>query len=369
MIDLVREFSRDGYKCEVIANVSEISEELQNTSIKALGFNFRGLAKPIRLLGEVFAPIFLYLRHFPAFNRERYDACIVYSPSIFWFIIVRLLGKSIVNNKILILRDLFPIWMADVGILKKNSVTYQILDYFCLKQLQSFDRILVQNQGDIKILRDHYDFSGKLDVLGNWYSASPTVQIAQDVKNFCANDKYTLAVVGNFGVAQDLKHSSQLLKILMEEFSDVQLLLIGQGNEAKLFFQKKLTHYAGRLHFSDPVPHDEVMSILKFVDAGYFSLDAKNNQGHFPGKVLSYIFSGIPVFGSVGVDAPIKLIIENNGLGAVSTTKNRELIINDFVNFKVNKWSSAKIRKYAVDNFSSQRACETIKEYLPSEKF
>ena len=161
MIDLVREFDGLGYNCEVASNISTKSDEFGNTKILETGFKLRNRSRASRLIVEIINPFFLYLKYIRNFRHKAYDGCIVYSPSIFWYFLVKLLSKKINGKKILILRDLFPLWLAQIGMLNSNSFIYRILDYFCVRQLQTFDTILVQHADDAIILRDLYKLTLK----------------------------------------------------------------------------------------------------------------------------------------------------------------------------------------------------------------
>ena len=171
-------------------------------------------------------------------------------------------------------------------------------------QLESYDVILVQNESDVGVLRNNYQINSYIDVLYNWYSPSEKTTVADKIIEFCNSQVFTLAVIGNFGPAQDLEHTSALLNTVLEEFLDVNILFIGQGDEARLCFEDQLNLYKDRIRFERRMSHDEVINSLAYVDAGYFSLDKKNQQGHFPGKVLAYLMAGRPVFGLTGVDLP-----------------------------------------------------------------
>lgn len=366
MIDLVREFDCQGFSCEVVTNVGHVFEDLPNTEVRSLGISLRGRSKPLRLLLEMYTPFVLYLRQL-ASSRPKYAAAVSLSPSIFWYFYLRLMGRRICGKKILILRDIFPLWLADIGVLSSKCITYRVLNYFCLKQLKSYDVVLVQNENDVLLLREHYRIDCEIDVLKNWYSPSHKVPVAAEIIDFCNSQAFTLAVVGNFGPAQDLAHTCVLLKVLLEEFLDVRILFIGQGDEARRYFAKKLKHIQDRVRFEDRMSHDEVINTLEYVDAGYFSLDMKNQQGHFPGKVLAYLMAGRPVFGSAGVDAPIATMLSLEDLGLVTHSRESHEVVKDFRAFKSRVWPNQKIQERAHKLYSSLNAFETVAGHMKNE--
>lgn len=366
MIDLVREFDRQGFSCEVVTNVGHLRGDLRNTEVRSLGLRLRGAAKPLRLLYEMYTPLGLYLKQLSC-GRRQYAAAVAFSPSIFWYWYLKFMGRRVRGKKILILRDIFPLWLADVGILSPTGITYRVLNYFCRKQLESYDIILVQNENDIKVIRSNYQIECYIDVLENWYSPSPPVTISNEIVEFCDSEAFTLAVVGNFGPAQDLEHSCALLSSLLDEFPDVKILFIGQGDEARWFFKRKLNQGQDRIRFEHRMSHDEVINTLTYVDAGYFSLDENNQQGHFPGKVLAYLMAGRPVFGATGVDAPISKMLMRERLGLVTHSRDRNEILRDFGAFKSRAWPHHEIQKNAHKLYSSKNAFDTVVGHMGNE--
>ena len=366
MIDLVREFDRQGFNCEVVTNVGDLRGDLPNTEVRSLGLGLRGAAKPVRLLFEMYTPLALYLKQLSR-SRPQYSAAVSFSPSIFWYWYLKLVGRRVRGKKILILRDIFPLWLADVGMLNSKSITYRVLNYFCRKQLESYDVILVQNENDVEVLRSNYQIDCNIDVLHNWYSPSKKISVADEIVEFCDRSAFTLAVVGNFGPAQDLVHSCTLLNTILEEFPDVRILFVGQEDKARRFFAGKLNWAQERIRFEHKMSHDEVINTLAYVDAGYFSLDEKNQQGHFPGKVLAYLMAGRPVFGSTGVDAPISKVLKRGSLGLVTHSRDRKIILRDFGAFKSRTWLHHEIQENAHKLYSSKNAFDTVVGHMGNE--
>lgn len=366
MIDLVREFDRRGFSCEVVTNEGNSREDLANTKVFSLGLSLHVTAKPLRLVYEMYTPLALYLRQL-SHRRVHYLATVSFSPSIFWYWYLKLLGRRVRGKKILILRDIFPLWLAEVGMLSETGITYRILNYFCRKQFESHDVILVQNEKDIEVLRNIYQIDCHIDVLHNWYSISKKNTVADEIIKFCDSSFFTLAVVGNFGPAQDLERSCEMLKSILNEFLDVKILFIGQGEEARYFFAHNLNMHDKRIRFEHRMSHDEVINTLSNVNAGYFSLDEKNQQGHFPGKVLAYLMAGLPVFGSTGVDAPISRMLIREGFGLVTHSRNRGDFLKDFEAFKSRSWPHHEIREKAHNLYCSKKAFEIVKGYMDNE--
>ncbi|HXW16665.1 MAG TPA: glycosyltransferase, partial [Candidatus Acidoferrales bacterium] len=103
-----------------------------------------------------------YLLNHPA------DLIIFYSPSIFWGALVRRLKTLWRCRTYLILRDIFPEWAADAGVLNRGFV-YKLFRRQAIKQYDTADVIAVQSPGDLAYF--HRNFSEKchrLETLHNW---------------------------------------------------------------------------------------------------------------------------------------------------------------------------------------------------------
>ena len=363
MIDLVREFDARGFDCEVVTNIYHERSDLQNTKVRSIDLELRGRKKSIRLFCEIFTPIAFFLKDLMR-TTPKYDATICYSPSIFWYLYVKLLGQSITGKKILILRDIFPLWLVDVGLLTKKGVAFRVLNYFCYKQLLSYDVILVQNQHDIELLEQNYPLNCNVDILNNWYSKSPVLYVSKDVTDFCKPEAFTLGVLGNFGPAQDLESSCLALSAIMKKFQDVRLLFIGQGDEARNYFSENMDVGNGRVKFENTMSHDQAINTLSHVDAGFFSLHEANKQGHFPGKVLAYMMAGLPVIGQAGIDAPISKMLRDTGFGMVFQGESRDKILRTFEDFKSQNWPNQTIKQQAQELYSSNYAFKKISRHI-----
>ncbi|WP_284313282.1 glycosyltransferase family 4 protein, partial [Proteus mirabilis] len=63
-------------------------------------------------------------------NKDSFDGIIYYSPSIFWGKLVNNLKKKCQCPSYLILRDLFPQWVVDAGMLKSGSLIEKYFRFF-----------------------------------------------------------------------------------------------------------------------------------------------------------------------------------------------------------------------------------------------
>jgi glycosyltransferase involved in cell wall biosynthesis len=115
---------------------------------------------------------------------HQWDAVIWYSPSIFLGGLIRYLRK---RSKIsyLILRDIVPDWMVDIGLIKKGP-SYYFLKWFERYQYELADIIGVQSPGNKHYIeKQNLPNLKELEVLPNWMPSISTEQ------SFSSHDIYS----------------------------------------------------------------------------------------------------------------------------------------------------------------------------------
>ena len=125
-----------------------------------------------RGIRELISPIMLlwHLKKNGTLRRER-AGIIWYSPSIFLGLLVAVLLWKSKCKGYLILRDIFPDWMADLKLMRRGTI------YFFLRLVAKFqyriaDTIGVQSKGDLKYFKNKNGSptAQKIEVLDNWLS-------------------------------------------------------------------------------------------------------------------------------------------------------------------------------------------------------
>ena len=126
--DLAMELRRQNHDVIVLAPSDRISEKLEirrEDGIRVARVKtpkIKGAAKLFRAVGEVRLSglVWRRARHFLLENAA--DRIVFYSPTIFWGALVRRLKRHWQCPAYLILRDIFPEWAVDAGVLRKGPV-------------------------------------------------------------------------------------------------------------------------------------------------------------------------------------------------------------------------------------------------------
>lgn len=251
------------------------------------------------------------------FSDSVIDGVIYYSPSIFFGQLVNKMKKRWACPSFLILRDSFPQWVIDEGLISEKSLICKYFKFFEKLNYDAADTIGVMSEKNRDVFRKfHPEFSG-VEVLYNWCDTKPDIESIHCNKPACISDigdKIIFLYGGNIGKAQDMGNLVRLA-VAMKCYSNVHFLFIGQGDEYELVRDSIKQHGLSNLTLLPSVSQSDFRGILKFVHVGLFSLSKKHTAHNFPGKLLGYMKNSLPILGSVNHGNDLLDVINNNEAG------------------------------------------------------
>lgn len=290
----------------------------------------RGVSKIKRAINESMLSVRAYVAIKKNLNQHEFDICVNYSPTIFfgplaWHLKTK--GAYIY----LILRDFFPQWIIDQGIVKKNSPIVQYFRVFEHINYRVSDCIAVQSPANLELFKKMYPKHNNYRVLMNWTKPKPTLPTEVFDKNKLGLDeKVVLFYGGNIGHAQDMMNLVRLAQNL-KHHKDAHLLLIGQGDEYKLVKEKILSLGLSNVTLLPSVSQQEYIKIVAGVDIGLFSLSSKHTAHNFPGKLLGYMVESLPILGSVNKGNDILELVNKSGAGLISINGEDDILYNNAI--------------------------------------
>jgi O26-antigen biosynthesis N-acetyl-L-fucosamine transferase len=261
-----------------------------------------------------------------------YDYIICYSPSIFYGKAIRWLKNNTKANAYLIIRDIFPEWAVDAGLLKKRILyryfktieneLYNAVDYIGIEALSDFDYF------------NKYGCFNKIEILDNW--SAPIGVIESDLTSSILDlNKVNIVYGGNIGDAQDLL---SLIERLDNSILDGMAILtiIGEGNQVKSIKKLIIDQNISNIVIIPPVSRNDYLSIISKADIGLVSLSKNLSSHNYPLKMIGYMQHSLPLLASVNKDNEIINLIKQKNIGLVSEAgdietfnKNLLTIIND----------------------------------------
>ena len=278
----------------------------------------KGAPKVYRALQEARLSTTLWRKGKQFFQEHPSDLIIFYSPSIFWAPLVRRL-KSLWNcPAYLILRDIFPQWAVDLGVLRKGLI-YKFLRMKELEQYDCADIIGVQSPANLeyftkKLPNKNYH----VEVLYNWTKLNEPNKVLSDYRNLLwLQEKVVFFYGGNIGVAQDMDNMLRLAFSLRHE-SHIFFLLVGEGSEVTHLKIAIKTKGLENTRILPAVAQQEYLAMLSEFDVGLVSLDRRLQTHNFPGKILGYMYSSMPILASLNPDNDLGTMLDKNEAGLCS---------------------------------------------------
>jgi glycosyltransferase involved in cell wall biosynthesis len=368
--DLSIEFVRQGHEVVVITPSSEIinpyllskMDKVQVLILKAPKIKDIGYFR--RAIGEYFMP-FVMIRHLKSNSliENNLDGIITYAPSIFLGPIANMLKKKNNCKNYLILRDIFPQWAVDVGLLSNYG-----LPYYFLKRVERYlystaDIIGVQTPANLKYFNENVVYrTGHIEVLQNWLAVNKSKTCRIVIRKTKLKGRKIFVYAGNMGIAQGLSIFIDLADSLSTQKS-IGFVLVGRGNAAVSLRKDVKARGLDNILIYDEIEPQEIHALYQQCAVGIISLDKRHKTHNIPGKFLSYMQSGLPVLAAINSGNDLEYIINSNNVGRVSTNHSVEGLgnmVEDIIAKLLDEGTKNRCFKLYKDMFSPKKAVEKI---------
>ncbi|MBB1411671.1 glycosyltransferase family 4 protein [Pseudoalteromonas sp. SG44-17] len=335
--ELALELIKSGSDVTVITPAVGQAQKFIEQSIEGVKV-WRFSSGPIKDVGKVARALNETLLSFRAWSAIRnhvfedtFDGVIYYSPSIFFSGLVNNIKQRCNCNSYLVLRDLFPQWVIDAGMIKQGSLIARYFKCFEQRSYQAANTIGLMSEKNLEVFKQSNGPQYPTEILRNWADTTP-VNISTNLNSIRKQLKLENKVIyfygGNIGHAQDMANLMRLAKS-MQHCSQAHFLFIGQGDEVELINQLakqwQLTNYT----YLPSVNQNEFKHILASIDVGLFSLSAKHTAHNFPGKLLGYMVQSLPILGSVNSGNDLQALVNSNKAGFISENGDDEKLLKN----------------------------------------
>ena len=270
-----------------------------------------------RALAEMWLP-FAMLRGIQRspFRSAKWDVLVWYSPPIFFGPMIWRLRRASGARTYLILRDIFPEWAADLGIIKKGPA-YLLLKAVAAFQYAVADTIGVQTDSNLVYLPNWTKATGRrIEVLHNWLATTPDVGCSIQVARTSLAGRKIFVYIGNVGVAQGIEILMDLIQGLRHR-DDIGFLFVGRGTEFARLESQRVSRDLNNVLFFDEIDPSEIPGLLAQCHVGLVALHPDHKTHNVPGKFVSYVQYGLPVLARVNGGTDLEKLIEDSGVGRV----------------------------------------------------
>ena len=374
--DLSHELVRQGHKLTVMIPAADLSQpwllenmdgvevlRLKSPRTKDMGYvrrTLRELSMPFAMLRS--------LRKSPLAD-VRWDGVVWYSPTIFLGPMASALKKASGCRSYLIIRDIFPEWAVDMGLLGRG-LPYRFFKAIERYQYSVADVIGVQTPANAPYFDAWAALPGRrIEVLQNWLASTPVAGCSISVADSPLAGRTIFVYAGNMGVAQGMGILLDLAERLRGR-RDLGFVFVGRGSDAKRLRDDAQRRALDNVVFYDEIEPSEIPGLYSQCHVGIVALDPRHKTHNIPGKFVSYMESGLPVLASINPGNDLADIIRTEGVGRVCTDYSVETLqslANDLADqIGSSDEMRARCRALAVRLFSPAVAVRQITAALTS---
>jgi glycosyltransferase involved in cell wall biosynthesis len=372
VMDLALEFIRQGNQVTVITPSSEIIvnfliDSLENVQIIRLKSpKFRDVSYIRRVVGEFLMPFsMIYNLKRSSVSISQFDGVVTYAPSIFLGPVAKKIKKNSQCKNYLIIRDIFPQWAVDLGLISKNWLPYFFFKLVEKNLYSTADIIGMQTLANMPYFQKEIPGNVTIEVLQNWLSKE------EKSVNYCSIEvegtklkgRNIFIYAGNMGDAQGL----EIFIDVANEFAGntkVGFLFVGRGSAASRLRMDSEKRKLDNILFYNEISPKEIPRLYEQCSYGIISLDKRHKTHNIPGKFLSYMRSGLPVLAVINKNNDLEKIIQENSVGRVVTNHSVKLlvdIINELLNNSFNADDMKKrCQKLHKELFSTEKVVKQI---------
>jgi len=349
MHELALEFQKNGHSVSVITPDDQLKfgcSKQNFESIQVIRFSsgrIKNVWKPIRLINEYLLSFRarVFLRRWIEINPQ--DLIVFYSPTIFFSGLVEYLKAKWQCKSFLIVRDFFPQWTIDNGLLKEDSVIAKFFRFYEKRMYKCADKIGIQSPANLEWFKNKFPEFGNTTLLYNWATENANIQTSQIEKKSIPKNDISIKVLnlreeynlngkiiffygGNIGTAQHMQNLLDLAEGLLKE-DTAFFIFLGNGDEFQFVSQQIRSKNLHNSILLPSVSQEEYLFILDQVDVGLITLHPHHKTHNFPGKILGYMQKGLPILGIVNPGNDLQSIINKAGAGYIETNNDYEELI------------------------------------------
>ena len=329
-------FLRHGDSVTIMAPSGHFLSKTQKTEenglcvIRFRSGRLKNIGKIRRAINELLLP--LEVLGYWISNREirRTELIVSYTPTIFWGTAIMIIKTFHKIKNYMILRDIFPQWAIDSGIIREHSPITLFFRVFETINYAAADIIGVQSPG-CRTYFQNTSYQKKVRTLYNWVElASYDTQTLGIRKQYHWENKVIFFYGGNIGLAQDMDNLMRLARA-MKDYPQAQFLFVGKGDAFDLL-KNRITEWGlTNTLLLPPVPQEEYYQLLEECDVGMISLHPNHKTQNIPGKLLGYMIHFKPILASVNSNNDLLTLIPEYNSGLVSVNPDDATLFNNAI--------------------------------------
>ncbi len=324
MHDLALVFRDQGHQIVLLAPDASltsrrtVTEEDGITVVRVRSGQFRNTPRPLRAYYEWRLSYTIWGAARDFLIENPCDLIVSYAPTIFFGRLVARL-KSLWNcPSYLILRDIFPQWCVEAGLMRNGGLAHGFFTHYENRLYRAVDVIGVESRGNL----GYFDQRGhsvdvQVEVLYNWARSRGQQNSKTQMRSKLGLEgRVVFFYGGNLGVAQGAMCFVRLAETLQDD-PRACFLFVGSGSELDVLQQTARERGIRNIQFLAAVDQATYLGLLSEVDVGLMSLSPRLKGHNFPGKMFDYLLLGKPILAAMNPGNELNGILEKNAAALV----------------------------------------------------
>ena len=309
----------EGIIFEEYANNKKRFNQFSGSKIIRCPIPSRGSSKISLILNYIAFIFFGTIYGLHVAKNDKFDNIFVFEPSPITVCLPAIFIKKIFRIPVTFwVLDLWPDTLEAVGILKRKTITWNILDKLVKFIYNNCDLILGQSRGFVQEIKKYSSNDANVQFFPNWIEEVYSKPISSKT-GLISEDPTILKIIfaGNIGEAQDFPTIVSAIKAASKE-QKILLYVLGDGRFKKNLKRLiQINDLQNNIILLGRYPTTDMPTFFHEADALLVSLKSNHILDKtIPGKVQSYLNSNKPVLAVLSGEGAS--VIKNAGSGFVS---------------------------------------------------
>jgi len=262
-------------------------------------------------------------------------------------------------------RDLWPAFAVEVGVLK-NPLLIRMSLWLERFLYRNAKHVVVNSPGYIQHVRERGAKHVTIIPNGADISLFPNENEQKIRRDLGWADNFIVLYAGAHGMSNDLDTLLDAAQILHPQ-AGLRFILLGDGKEKPMLMERARVMNLTNLSFYDPVPKNEMGAILSSADACVAILKPiELYKTTYPNKVFDYMAAGKPVI--LAIDGVIRDVVEESHCGLFSQPGNPQTLAEKILYLFRNPVKSREMgkngRDYLSRNFDRQMIARQMADLM-----
>jgi glycosyltransferase involved in cell wall biosynthesis len=319
MVDIINQFTEAGYHCILITGLLvERNIPLYKNVIVRKIIRYNNTSSFRRIFtwgwGTIQAFLIILLRY------RRAHLFIVSNPPI-----AALLPLVLANPFSLLIFDVYPDAIAELGVLKKQSLIIRIWRKANRRAYSRAKDIFTITEGMKELLKSYVP-ERMIKVVPLWSDNKFITRILPEenpfIKSHDLGDRFVVLYSGNIGISNDVEVLIDVANLMKN--SNITIIIIGGGARRKQLEEKVKNEGQDNIFI---LPSQDVRYLPYTLSAASLAVVALGKSASrlaMPSKIFSLLSLGVPIMGIAGEDSDLHHFIESHNIGRCFLPENTD---------------------------------------------